>query len=127
MLWSRLGKGIDKTLVGKDLGLCQVVHAVDYQKNHIFAFKFPDLVCLCMLMRGENLATIFSVLKRKKIQFVSTHSPSGFGLAPAIFGKILMQASVENECTSLFCQEVLLSGVDNASGQYLDYATLKLC
>lgn len=28
MLWSRLGKDIDKTLVGKDLGLCQVVHAV---------------------------------------------------------------------------------------------------
>lgn len=35
-LWSRLGKSIDKTLVGKDLGLCQVVHAVDHQKNHIF-------------------------------------------------------------------------------------------
>lgn len=53
-------------------------------------------------------------------------APPGPGLAPAIFGKILMQASVETERTSLFCQEVLLSGVDNASGQYLDYATLRL-
>jgi len=33
MLWSRLGKGIDKTSVGKDLSLSQVVHAVDYQKD----------------------------------------------------------------------------------------------
>lgn len=68
----------------------------------------------------------FPILKRKKIQFVSTHGPPGPGLAPAIFRKILMQASAKTQRTSLFCQEVLLSGVDNASGQYLDYATLKL-
>lgn len=54
------------------------------------------------------------------------YGPCDHGLAPAIFGNILIQASVEPECTSLFCQ-VLLSGVDNASGQYLDYATLKVC
>ncbi len=69
----------------------------------------------------------FPCFEKEKIQFVSTHVPPGFGLAPAIFGKILMQASVATECTSLFCQEVLLSGVDNAAGQYLDYATLKRC
>uniref|UniRef100_A0A3P8N6D0 Kazal-like domain-containing protein n=1 Tax=Astatotilapia calliptera TaxID=8154 RepID=A0A3P8N6D0_ASTCA len=39
MLWSRLGKGIDKTVVGKDLSLCQVVHARDYQKDCIFLFR----------------------------------------------------------------------------------------
>lgn len=33
---------------------------------------------------------------------------------------------MEPECTSLFCQEVLLGGVDNASGQHLDYATLEV-
>lgn len=83
---------------------------------------------VCVWLCGGGSCHHFPVLKRKKIQFVSTHGgPSGHGLAPAIFGKILMQASVETECTSLFCQEVLLSGVDNASGQYLDYATLKLC
>ena len=37
-----------------------------------------------------------------------------------------MQASFGTKCTSLFCQEVLLSGVDNTSGQCLDYATQKL-
>lgn len=61
------------------------------------------------------------------MQFVSTHGTRGHSLAPAIFGNILMQASIETECTSLFCQEVLLSGVDNATGQYLDYATLEVC
>lgn len=126
MLWSRLGKGIDKTLVGKDLSLCQVVHAVDYQKNRIFVSSSPTLF-VCVWLCGGDSCHHFPVLKRKKIQFVSTHGPSGYGLAPAIFGKILMQASVETECTSLFCQEVLLSWVDNASGQYLDYATVKLC
>lgn len=33
------GKGIDKTVVGKDLSLCQVVHARDYQKDCIFLFR----------------------------------------------------------------------------------------
>lgn len=76
---------------------------------------------------GGHSCHPFPVLKRKKIQFVTTYGLHGHGLSPAIFGKILMQASAETECTLLFCQEVLLSGVDNASGQYLDYATLKVC
>lgn len=126
MLWSRLEKGIDKTLVGKDLRLCQVFHAVYYQKNRIFVSSTLTLF-VCVWLCGGDSCHRFPVLKRKKIQLVSSHVPPGFGLAPAIFGKILMQASVETECTSLFCQEVLLSGVDNASGQYLDYATLKCC
>lgn len=123
-MWSRLGKDIDKTLVGKDLSLCQVLHAVDDLKNRIFVSSSLALF-VCVWLRGGEACYHFPVLKRKKIPFVSTHSPCGYGLAPTIFGKILMQASVETECTSLFCQEVLLSGVDNASGQHLDYATLK--
>ena len=126
MLRSRLGKRHRQNFGGKRPRFVPSGHAVDYQKSRIFVSSSPALfVCVCLC--GGHSCLRFPVLKRKKIQFVSTHGPSGYGLVPAIFGKILMQASVGTECTSLFCQEVLLSGVDNASGQYLDYATLKLC
>lgn len=60
MLWSRLGKGIDKiTLVGKDLSLSQVVHAVDDQKNQVsrsLALFVCVWVCrdLCFNFLSEN-------------------------------------------------------------------------
>lgn len=87
MLWSRLGKDIDKTLVGKDLGLCQVVHAVDHQKNRIFVPELPGRVCLCMVAWGRADAAVFPlVLKRKKIQFVvRAHGPSGRASFPPCY------------------------------------------
>lgn len=45
-------------------------------KESYFCFMLPDLVCLCMLVWGRFLPP-FSCFERKKIQFVSTHSPSG--------------------------------------------------
>lgn len=73
MLWSRLGKGIDKTVVGKDLSLCQVVHARDYQKDCIFLFRALWPCLFVYSCAGGDSCHRFPVLKRKKIWFASTH------------------------------------------------------
>lgn len=122
----QIGKRHRQNFGGKRLQFVPSGSCCRLTTESYFCFKLLPLFVCVWLCSGDSCFH-FPVLKRKKIQFVSTHSPSGFGLAPAIFGKILMLASVEAACTSLFCQEVLLSGVDNASGQYLDYATVKLC
>lgn len=70
-------RDIDRTLVGKDLGLCQAVQAAGHQKNRIFVSG-----CLwpCLFVyggAGTDSCYHFPVLKRKKIQFVSTLGPRG--------------------------------------------------
>ena len=104
-------------------GLC----CVDHQRSRGFVWCSLTLF-VCVQLRGGGGIQCHHppplwIGKRDNL-FPHMHGPLGRGLAPAIFGTcFLMQAPVETECTS----EVLLSGVDNASGQYLDYATLRLC
>lgn len=86
ILWSRLGKDIDKTLVGKDLSLCQAVHAVDYQKESYFCFKFPDLVCLCMVVQGRFMLP-FPCFEKEKDTICFHTQPLWLWFGPYYFWK----------------------------------------
>lgn len=100
-----------------------VPSAVDYQKSCIL----DSIAWPCLFVYGCSAAAHASICLFWKGKRYNLFPHTGSGLATAISGKILAQASVETEGTSLFCQEVLLSGVDNAPGQASDCATLKWC
>lgn len=76
---------------------------------------------------GDIHATISPFWEGKRYNLFPHMAPVAMVWPLLFLERFLMQGSVETECTSLFCQEVLLSGVDNASRQYLDYVTPKLC
>lgn len=97
-------------------------------KRTISLFR-PHWPCLFVYGCGEKCRPVFPVWKRKDTICFLTW-PFWPDFAPCYIWKDFsagLCCDWLSECTSLFSPGMLLSGVDNASEQHLDYATLTLC